>query len=67
MLVIPGEPGNDLCDRGLGMTRRALLRVGGAGMLGLTLGSMLRLQAQADENRNGGGPGWGKAKSIILC
>ncbi len=67
MLVIPGEPGKDLCDCGLGMTRRAVLRVGGAGMLGLTLGSMLRLQARADEVRSGGGPGWGKARSIILC
>ncbi len=41
-----------------------MLRVGGAGMLGLTLGSLLRLQARATEA--GGGRGWGKAKSIIL-
>jgi hypothetical protein len=33
-------------------------------MLGLTLGSLLRLQARAAEA--GGGRGWGKAKSIIL-
>jgi hypothetical protein len=33
-------------------------------MLGLTLGSLLRLQAHAAET--GSGPGWGKAKSIIL-
>lgn len=67
MLVIPGQPGKDLCDRGLRVTRRALLRVGGAGMLGLTLGSMFRLQARASEAKSTGGPGWGKAKSIILC
>jgi uncharacterized protein (DUF1501 family) len=67
MLVIPGQPGKDLCDRGLGVTRRALLQVGGAGMLGLTLGSVFRLQAHAAQGRGAGGPGWGKAKNIILC
>jgi hypothetical protein len=71
MLVIPGEPGKDLCDPELGITRRELLRVGGAGMLGLSLGSLLGLQARAAEataagGPAGGGPGWGKAKSIIL-
>jgi hypothetical protein len=49
------------------MTRRDVLRVGGSGILGLSLGSMLRLQAVAQEGADGGGPGWGKAKSIILC
>ncbi|HTN73636.1 MAG TPA: DUF1501 domain-containing protein [Pirellulaceae bacterium] len=64
MLVIPGQPGKDLCDRQLGVTRRDLLRIGGSAMLGLTLGQMLELQsAQAN---TGGGPGWGKAKSVIL-
>ena len=33
-------------------------------MLGLSLGDMFGLQAMA--NTGGGGPGWGKAKSIIL-
>ena len=59
MLVIPGRPGKDLCDRPLGVTRRELLRVGGAGMLGLSLGSLLRLQARASESGVSGGPGWG--------
>ncbi|NUQ63726.1 MAG: DUF1501 domain-containing protein [Pirellulales bacterium] len=67
MLVIPGQPGKDLCDRHLGITRRDVLRVGGAGMLGLTLGSLFQLQARAKEAKSGGGPGWGKAKSVILC
>ncbi len=66
MLIVPGQPGKDLCDRNLRINRRDLLRVGGSGMLGLTLGSMLRLQAEAAESPVGG-PGWGKAKSIILC
>ena len=67
MLVIPGQPGKDLCDRELGLTRRHLLRVGGAGMLGLGLGSMLQLQAEAAQGGGHGGPGWGKAKSVIMC
>ena len=64
MLVIPGQSGKDLCDKNLGVTRRDLLRVGGSGMLGLSLGGMLQLQsAQASAV---GGPGWGKAKSVIM-
>jgi uncharacterized protein (DUF1501 family) len=66
MIVIPGQPGKDLCDPQLGITRRDLLRVGGSGLLGLSLGSMFQLQARAAEEKKGGGPGWGKAKSIIL-
>lgn len=66
MLIIPGQPGKDLCDRGLGVTRRDLLRVGGSAMLGLTLGGLLQAQAQAEESRAASSPGWGKAKSIIL-
>lgn len=64
MLRITGPLGKDLCDRNLRPTRRDVVRVGGAGMLGLTLGSMLQLKASA--NPNTGGPGWGKAKSIIM-
>ncbi|HEV3417992.1 MAG TPA: DUF1501 domain-containing protein [Pirellulales bacterium] len=66
MLVIPGQPGKDLCDRQLGVTRRDLLRIGGSAMLGLTLGDLLKRQAPAAEAPVGGGPGWGKAKSVIL-
>ena len=67
MLVIPGQVGKDLCDGQLGVSRRDLMRVGGAGMLGMGLGSLFELQASANTSGAGGGPGWGKAKSIILC
>ena len=40
MLVIPGQVAKDLCDRQLGVSRRDLLRVGGAGRLGLGLGAV---------------------------
>src|SRR5438094_2100293 len=67
MLIIPGRPGNDTCDPRLSLTRRDLLRVGGSGLLGLSLGSLFQLQARgAEEKKSAGGPGWGKAKSIIL-
>lgn len=66
MIIIPGQTGKDLCDRHLKPSRRDVLRVGGSGMLGLSLGSMFQLQAQAAEKGAGGGPGWGKAKSIIM-
>ncbi len=65
MIRVPGELGKDMCDSHLGMTRRDVLRVGGSGMLGLSLGGMLEMQAQAKETK-GGSPGWGKAKSVIL-
>ncbi len=69
MIIVPGQAGKDLCDRDLGVTRRDLLRVGGSGLLGLSLGSMLQLQsASAAEGAKPpiGKPGWGKAKSIIM-
>jgi len=64
MLVIPGHPGKDTCD---GITRRDLLRVGGSSILGLTLGGFFKLQAaRAAAKKGEGGPGFGKAKSVIL-
>ncbi len=74
MIIVPGQPGKDLCDRNLGVTRRDLLRVGGSGVLGLSLGEMLRLRSasagEADPADRTAGlqgrPGWGKAKSIIM-
>lgn len=65
MLVIPGGYSNDTCD---GYTRRDVLRVGGSTLFGLSLPSLLQMQAtQANEDARYGGPGFGKAKSVILC
>lgn len=68
MLNIQGLPGKDLCDPGAGTTRRDVLRVGGSGMLGLSLANMLHLKAAtAEGSAHAGTPGWGKAKSVIMC
>ena len=67
MLVIPGRQGNDTCDSRLNVSRRDILRVGGSSLFGLSLGSMFEMQAKAAETKKpAGGPGWGKARSIIL-
>jgi hypothetical protein len=66
MLVIPGRPGRDTCD---GITRRELLRVGGSALLGVSLANLFQLQeasAKSSEGSAYGGPGFGKAKSVIL-
>jgi len=62
VLVIPGLRSKDTCD---GVTRRELLRVGGSAMFGLSLANMLQLK-EAQANDAAGGPGWNKAKSVIL-
>ena len=58
MLVIPGP------------SRRDFLRVGGSAFLGLSLADLFRQQAQAAAARKEapghGGPGFGKAKNVIL-
>ena len=64
MLRIPGDDCSDLCDSGM-MTRRDLMRIGGAGFLGLTLGSVFEMQAIASEAVKSA-PGWAKANSIIM-
>lgn len=65
MFCIPGQLGKDLCDRSLGLTRRDILRVGGSAFMGLTLGQVLQARA-AQGNETSGGPGWNRAKSVIL-
>src|SRR5262245_34757921 len=64
MLSISGPRGR-LCD---GWTRREMLRVGGATMLGLSLPAFLRREAAAATNNliKAQGPGAGSAKHVIL-
>ncbi len=67
MIKISGGMCSDLCDPQMKMTRRDLLRVGGAGMLGLSLGSLFKLQSFASEaGKRSGGPGWGAAKNVVM-
>ena len=66
MISIPGEYGAT-CD---GFSRREFLRVGGAGLAGLSLANILKLQA-GQSPAAGPAPGqpkngWGRAKSVIL-
>src|SRR6266571_578697 len=64
MLSIPGKKGRT-CD---GWTRRELLRVGGAAMLGLSLPEFLSLEALASTPpaAKAGKDGFGNARSVIL-
>ena len=62
MLSIPGGFGRD-CD---GVSRREFLRVGGAGLLGLSLGDIFRLQAASAGDAPAIKNGWGQAKSVIM-
>ena len=66
MFRIAGQPGKDLCDRQLAVSRRDVLRVGASGALGLSLPSLLNLQSVNASVPRLDRPGWGKAKSIIM-
>ncbi len=66
MIRIPGGNCSDLCAPSMKLTRRDLLRIGGSSILGLSLGGMFQLKAMAGESKKAGGPGWGKAKSVIM-
>lgn len=74
MFRIIGPRAKDLCDSHLRPSRRDVLRVGTTGALGLSLSSLLKLQSvQAGEAASAagsssasGGPGWGKAKRILM-
>lgn len=67
IIRVTGQPGRDLCDSHLGVTRRDILRVGGSGLLGMSLGSMLQLQATSTALAAPSKALPAKAKSIILC
>jgi uncharacterized protein (DUF1501 family) len=63
MLSIPGQSGAT-CD---GVSRRELLRVGGAGLLGVTLSNLLALQARGEAAPKGKQKaGFGSAKNFIF-
>jgi hypothetical protein len=68
MFRIVGNAAKDLCDPQLKVTRRDIMRVGGSAMLGLSLGSLLKLKSAnaAFPQPNVEGAGWNKAKSIIM-
>ncbi len=66
MIRLPGEIAKDLCDSHLKPGRRDFLRVGGAGMLGMTLNNILAVQNASAASGLVGRPGWGKAKSVIM-
>lgn len=66
MMIVPGFSGSDTCD---GHTRRDFMRVGSSALLGLNLANLLRSDAinAAEVNTTStGGPGFGKAKSVIM-
>ncbi len=64
MLRILGQYGKDTCDGYF--SRRDLLKVGGSAMAGLSLPGMMQLQQATAEEGRYGGPGFGKAKSVIM-
>jgi hypothetical protein len=67
MFRIIGAPGKDLCDSHLSVSRRDVLRIGGSGLLGLSLADLLKLQAgTAESPARSSAPGWGKAKHVIM-
>ncbi len=66
MFRIVGRPGKDLCDRELSISRRDVLRVGGIGMMGLSLGGLLKLKEANASSPAAEKRGWNKAKSIIM-
>ena len=66
MIRIPGQIAKDLCDAHLKPGRRDFLRIGGAGMLGLTLNNIFAVQNASANSALVGRPGWGKAKSVIM-
>lgn len=65
MFRIVGNRAKDLCDQNLAPSRRDILRVGGSGILGFSLGTLMKLQSTQASIRSDR-PGWGKARGIIM-
>jgi hypothetical protein len=66
MFRFPGQLGKDLCDAHLRPSRRDFLRVGGAGMLGMSLNTLFRAQAASASSPRSGRPGWNRAQHVIM-
>ena len=66
MIRIPGAVAKDLCDSHLQPSRRDFLRVGGAGILGMSLNNILAVQSASANSTFSRTPGWAKAKSVIM-
>ena len=62
MLIIPGRPVRT-CE---GWSRRELMRIGGAGLLGLNLPEFLSWKASAAAKVESKGKAFGAAKSVIM-
>jgi hypothetical protein len=63
MLVVPARPDRSTCD---GVTRREMLRVGGSAAFGISLANVLRMREASAAESAKGGPGWNRAKGVIL-
>ncbi len=66
MLRFTGDLAKDLCDPHLKASRRDFLRVGGAGMIGMSLNNILAAQVASANSGLVGSPGWGQAKNMIM-
>jgi uncharacterized protein (DUF1501 family) len=66
MFRILGPRAKDLCDVHLAPSRRDFLRIGGAGMLGMSLNTLFRAQAASAQSASAGRAGWAKAKHLII-
>ncbi len=63
MWVIKGQPGKDVCDRNLPVTRRDVLRVGGAAMLGMTLPTCCNCRPAPAKRTNREAPAGGRPRA----
>ena len=67
MLILPGQPGKDLCDGHLKITRARVTPRGRRRHAWIDAWLPPPPASPRSEAPSPGGPGWGKAKSIILC